>query len=254
MSRLLALGLLFCALRAPLGAQVAPLATSAAVDTLIDASSIPNVLAGIGGVVQAQIARIAPNLSAEQAARAREVVARHFEGARLYESIAAALVSGLSTGVPSNPADRATVNLNAPLTLTGTQPSTINHTLNIAAGASMTVASNLSVTSTAIVNASGPITVGRQATLFGNVTFNEGSSLAAAALQFSLRDPRITATIVGMSRPERLQQTIDLALHPIPDELWPQLDALAPSPSLWGERSQFGRVSPHQTKFAELSL
>jgi D-threo-aldose 1-dehydrogenase len=29
--------------------------------------------------------------------------------------------------------------------------------------------------------------------------------LAAAALQFSLKDPRIASTIVGMSRPERVK-------------------------------------------------
>ena len=51
--------------------------------------------------------------------------------------------------------------------------------------------------------------------------------LAAAALQFSLRDPRITSTIVGMTRPERLFQTVKLAQHPIPDELWSQLEAIA---------------------------
>lgn len=50
--------------------------------------------------------------------------------------------------------------------------------------------------------------------------------LAAAALQFSARDPRVTSTIVGMSRPERLQQTLDLLRHPVPDALWPELDAL----------------------------
>jgi D-threo-aldose 1-dehydrogenase len=50
--------------------------------------------------------------------------------------------------------------------------------------------------------------------------------LAAAALQFSLRDPRITSTVVGMTRPERLAQTVELAHHPIPDELWPRLDAV----------------------------
>jgi D-threo-aldose 1-dehydrogenase len=44
--------------------------------------------------------------------------------------------------------------------------------------------------------------------------------LAAVALQFSLRDPRITATIVGMSKPERLTETLILAQTPIPDELW----------------------------------
>ncbi|HEY0737165.1 MAG TPA: aldo/keto reductase [Herpetosiphonaceae bacterium] len=47
--------------------------------------------------------------------------------------------------------------------------------------------------------------------------------LAAAALHFSLRDPRITATIVGMSKPERIAQTLDLVREPIPDALWAEL-------------------------------
>jgi D-threo-aldose 1-dehydrogenase len=55
-----------------------------------------------------------------------------------------------------------------------------------------------------------------------------GIPLAAAALQFSMRDPRVVSTIVGISRPERVEQTLDLATHPVPDELWPTLDALAP--------------------------
>jgi D-threo-aldose 1-dehydrogenase len=50
--------------------------------------------------------------------------------------------------------------------------------------------------------------------------------LAAAALQFSLKDPRIVSTIVGMSRPERVKQTLDLATHPIPAELWEHIVAL----------------------------
>lgn len=50
--------------------------------------------------------------------------------------------------------------------------------------------------------------------------------LGAAALQFSLRDPRIDSTIVGISRPERIAQTLDLAAHRIPDDLWAELDAL----------------------------
>ena len=53
--------------------------------------------------------------------------------------------------------------------------------------------------------------------------------LAAAALQFSLRDPRVVSTIVGISRPERVEQTIELATHPVPDVLWERLDSLAPS-------------------------
>jgi D-threo-aldose 1-dehydrogenase len=55
-----------------------------------------------------------------------------------------------------------------------------------------------------------------------------GVPLAAAALQFSLRDPRVVSTIVGISRPERVEQTLELATHPIPDELWGRLDSLAP--------------------------
>lgn len=50
--------------------------------------------------------------------------------------------------------------------------------------------------------------------------------LAAAALQFSMRDPRITSTVVGLTRPERLAQTLDLAHHPIPETLWAQLEAV----------------------------
>jgi D-threo-aldose 1-dehydrogenase len=56
-----------------------------------------------------------------------------------------------------------------------------------------------------------------------------GVPLAAAAVRFSMRDPRVASTIVGMSRPERVEQTIELASHPVPEDLWPRLDALAPS-------------------------
>jgi D-threo-aldose 1-dehydrogenase len=50
--------------------------------------------------------------------------------------------------------------------------------------------------------------------------------LAAAALQFSLRDARITSTVVGITRPERLAETLDLAQRLIPDELWAELDSI----------------------------
>src|SRR6266446_1863859 len=50
--------------------------------------------------------------------------------------------------------------------------------------------------------------------------------LAAAALQFSLQDVRISSTIVGMTRPERLAETLKLAQQPIPDELWAELDSI----------------------------
>ena len=53
-----------------------------------------------------------------------------------------------------------------------------------------------------------------------------GLPLAAAALQFSLRDARITSTIVGITRPERLAETLKLAQHSIPDALWTELDSI----------------------------
>jgi D-threo-aldose 1-dehydrogenase len=52
--------------------------------------------------------------------------------------------------------------------------------------------------------------------------------LAAAALQFSMRDPRIASTVVGISRPERLAQTIALAQHPISDDFWSAAQAIRP--------------------------
>lgn len=51
-------------------------------------------------------------------------------------------------------------------------------------------------------------------------------SLGAAALQFSLRDTRITSTVVGMTRAERVRQTLALAQESIPDEFWSQLEEL----------------------------
>ena len=50
-----------------------------------------------------------------------------------------------------------------------------------------------------------------------------GVPLPAVALQFSTRDPRMTATIVGMSRPERIAETLRYLTTPIPDELWEEI-------------------------------
>lgn len=57
--------------------------------------------------------------------------------------------------------------------------------------------------------------------------------LAAAALQFSLRDRRIAATVVGVSSPERITATLDLACREIPAAVWDELAALAPGPEHW---------------------
>lgn len=53
-----------------------------------------------------------------------------------------------------------------------------------------------------------------------------GVPTGAAALQFSLREPRITSTICGVSSPERIRQTLEWAEWPIPDEVWQALAAL----------------------------
>lgn len=55
--------------------------------------------------------------------------------------------------------------------------------------------------------------------------------LAAAALQFSVRDPRVASTVVGVSAPARIGQTAALLALPIPDEFWAELDSLAVPPS-----------------------
>ena len=48
----------------------------------------------------------------------------------------------------------------------------------------------------------------------------------AAALQFSLRDQRVTATICGISKVERIQETLEWAAYPIPDAFWTELTTL----------------------------
>jgi D-threo-aldose 1-dehydrogenase len=60
-----------------------------------------------------------------------------------------------------------------------------------------------------------------------------GVPLAAAALQFSVREPRIHSTVVGISAPERVRETLDLLAAEIPAELWEELRELAPPPELW---------------------
>lgn len=63
--------------------------------------------------------------------------------------------------------------------------------------------------------------------------------MAAAALQFSMHDPLVDVTIVGMSKPERIQETIDLAAAVIPDQLWGDLEAI-PQFSLDPEIGRYG--------------
>ncbi|SMX38223.1 aldo/keto reductase [Maliponia aquimaris] len=58
------------------------------------------------------------------------------------------------------------------------------------------------------------------------VCARHGVPTGVAALQFSLRDPRVTSTVVGVSKPERVQQTLDWAAMKLPQALWDDLSAL----------------------------
>lgn len=51
--------------------------------------------------------------------------------------------------------------------------------------------------------------------------------LAAAALQFSLRDQRVNSTVVGISSPAQVKETVRLAQLPIPEELWEEIRPLS---------------------------
>jgi D-threo-aldose 1-dehydrogenase len=60
-----------------------------------------------------------------------------------------------------------------------------------------------------------------------------GVSLAAAALQFSMREPRIHSTIVGASSLDRMRESLAWASEDIPDALWAELETLVPDASEW---------------------
>ena len=58
------------------------------------------------------------------------------------------------------------------------------------------------------------------------VCVEHGTTPGAAALQFSLRNQRITSTIIGVTKPERVKQTLDWATQDLSDSLWPALESL----------------------------
>lgn len=60
-----------------------------------------------------------------------------------------------------------------------------------------------------------------------------GIPLPAAALQFSLREPRADATIVGVSSPEQVSDALRWASFEVPDALWAELEPLVPPAQSW---------------------
>lgn len=62
---------------------------------------------------------------------------------------------------------------------------------------------------------------------------NLGVDLATAALQFSMIDPRISSTIVGMSNRAQLEESVHRAAMGIDPDLWTRLDEIAPPARQW---------------------
>lgn len=54
-----------------------------------------------------------------------------------------------------------------------------------------------------------------------------GVPLAALAVQLSTRDPRIATTVVGVSRPERIEQNVIAATTPVDPAVFDEIDAIA---------------------------
>jgi D-threo-aldose 1-dehydrogenase len=69
----------------------------------------------------------------------------------------------------------------------------------------------------------------------GEACERHGIPLAAAALQFSTRDPRVSTTVVGAMTAEHLAEFVAHDAIPIPPELWDELESLAPSSDVWQE-------------------
>lgn len=59
------------------------------------------------------------------------------------------------------------------------------------------------------------------------IAARHGIGTGALALQFSMRDPRISSTICGVSRPERVAQTLAWAETSVPEVVWEELAELS---------------------------
>lgn len=77
----------------------------------------------------------------------------------------------------------------------------------------------------------GDASMGEHASRMADACARHGLEIAPVALQFSLRSPVVDMTVVGGSRPAR----IDAALREVdvPEALWEELESLTPAPTLW---------------------
>ena len=76
-----------------------------------------------------------------------------------------------------------------------------------------------------------------------DVCASYGIDLATAALQFSLRDPRIDATVVGITSESRISSLIASAGVHIPEGVWDELERLVPPAAAWLDPPSRGGVA-----------
>jgi D-threo-aldose 1-dehydrogenase len=60
-----------------------------------------------------------------------------------------------------------------------------------------------------------------------------GVPLRAASLQVSVRDPRVSSTVVGTATPAHVDELVDLATLEIPAAMWDELSELVPPAGEW---------------------
>lgn len=75
----------------------------------------------------------------------------------------------------------------------------------------------------------------------GRLCAEAGVPLAAAALQWSLRDPRITSTIVGVARVDHYERTLALADVPVEDGLWAAIEAVPLDDRTWQDSEEMSQ-------------
>jgi D-threo-aldose 1-dehydrogenase len=64
------------------------------------------------------------------------------------------------------------------------------------------------------------------------------TDLATAAIRFSTREPRVSTTIVGISKIARIGSTVDAATAELPEEFWDELELLVPAVGNWLDASR----------------
>jgi D-threo-aldose 1-dehydrogenase len=60
-----------------------------------------------------------------------------------------------------------------------------------------------------------------------------GTDLPTVALQASLRDPKISSTVVGFSKPSRVEGIVQAASRQLPPEFWDTLETFVPTQENW---------------------